>query len=283
MYKSNVFEIDLNYFMVNKLFRTQNMTKLKTLIFFLTVALFSCNKEKTTFPTDKNKTKNSVLKTIIPINISKSTSNLNATNVIVVDDYTVTNEMLTDKTRDNSSYKRKSGEIFSLDKVWFTNDTLKQTLIFELYTDYHRLYIYHLINNDIPSDLIKQIELSVSKSKIDNIFETATLKQKQTYFSGFINSAIKINQNYFTSKKGFRLGDKKEKAISIYGIPDKCSTIENIEKCEWKYEGDYVESEETHPKEKTNKPFAKNSFGYSVIMYFRSNNLIAMIISNDIP
>lgn len=258
------------------------MTSLKTLTFILITAFFSCNKDRTAF-TNKNRTKDSILKTVIPKNKKKTASNLNVSKLMEVDDYPVTNEMLKDKTSNNSSYKRKSDEIFSLDKAWFTNDNLKQTLIFELYTDYHRLYVYHLINNDIPSDLIKQIELSVSKNKFDNIFDTATLKQKQTYFSSFINSAIKINQNYFTTKKGFRLGDKKGKAISVYGIPDKCSTVDNIEKCEWKYEGDYVESEETHPKGKRNKPFVKNSFGYSVIMYFRDNHLIGMIICNNIP
>jgi len=57
----------------------------------------------------------------------------------VVDDYPVTNEMLIDKTSNNSSYKKQSGQTYSYDKAWFGNDTLKQTLVFELYTDYHRM------------------------------------------------------------------------------------------------------------------------------------------------
>lgn len=61
----------------------------------------------------------------------------------VVDDYPVTNEMLIDKTSNNSSYKKQSGQTYSYDKAWFGNDTLKQTLVFELYTDYHRMVIYH--------------------------------------------------------------------------------------------------------------------------------------------
>jgi hypothetical protein len=127
------------------------------------------------------------------------------------------------------------------------------------------------------------MQLDISKSKFDNVFDTATFGQKQTYFNGFIKLANKINQHYFTSKKGFKLGDKKEKAVKAYGYPDKCISIDNIEKCEWKFEGDYVESEEIHPKAKTNGPLAKNSFGYCVTMYFRSDILIAMILSNDIP
>jgi hypothetical protein len=201
---------------------------------------------------------------------------------IIPDDYPVTNDMLADKTSNNSSYKKKSGEIFSLDKAWFTNDTLQQTLVFELYTDFHRLDIYHFFNNEIPADLVMNIPLYVSKSRFDNVFDTANFQQKQTHLKGFINSATKINQLYFSTKKGFRLGDKKEKAISAYGKPDKCSTFDNIEKCEWKFEGDYIESEEIHPKAKTNKPLVKNSYGYGVTMFFRKDKIVAMIISNDI-
>ncbi len=202
---------------------------------------------------------------------------------IIPDDYSVTNEMLVDKTSGNSSHKLKSGEIFSLDKVWFTNDTLNQTLVFELYTDYHRLYIYHFYNNDIPKDLIKEMELSVSKGKFENIFDSASFRQKQNYLPGFILSAIKINRSYFTTLKGFNLGDRKAKVINVYGKPDKSSSLNNIEKCEWKFEGDYIESEEIHPKLKTNKPLANNSMGCSVTMFFREDRILAMIISNDIP
>jgi len=257
-------------------------TQILTLI--LTVGFFSCNSGKTQKTLTIEKKKSDII-------LFKSNKTGNKTAVLIsdtikkmeVDDYPVTNDMLADKSSNNSSYKKKSGEIFSLDKVWFSNDTLNQTLVFELYTDYHRLYIYHLYNNDIPNDLINHMELDVSKSKFDNIFDSATFKQKRAYFSGFVNTAIKINQRYFKTRKGFRLGDKKEKAIRVYGNPDKCLTVNNIEKCEWKFEGDYIESEEIHPKAKTKRPFAKDSFGYSVMMYFRNNNLIAMIIRNDIP
>jgi hypothetical protein len=260
---------------------TNCMKTLKALTIFISFGILSCNSgTENSVNNDPEKADNFLSDTSKSVNQMSVSDTLK---MLLVDDYPVTNEMLADKTSNNSSYKKKSGEVFSSDKAWFTNDTLKQTLVFELYTDYHRLYIYHFTNADIPTDLIRQMQLYVSKSKFDNVFETATFKQKQTYFSGFINSAIKINRQYFTTKKGFKLGDKKEKAIGIYGNPDKSSISENLEKCEWKFEGDYLESEETRPKMKTNKPFAKDSFGYSVTMYFRNNSLIAMIIGNDIP
>lgn len=261
------------------------MRTLQILIITILFGFLSCNNNKTETTVKNEKVKADTVKRDTSLKTEQQTAFAISDNFnkFVVDDYPVTNKMLAIKTSDNSGYTKKSGEIFSLDKVWFTNDSLKQSLVFELYTDYHRLYIYHFFNNDIPGDLIRHLELYVSKSKFDNVFDTATFKQKQTYFSGFINSAIKINQHYFTTKKGFKLGDKKEKAINVYGNPDKCSTSNNIEKCEWKYEGDYFDSEEHHPKAKTNRPVAKDSFGYSVTMFFRSNKLIAMIISNDIP
>lgn len=254
------------------------------LILILTIGLFSCNSggTKKTLTQEKKKNSNILIESIKTRN---KTAVLVSDTIkkLVVDDYPVSDDMLADISSNNSSHKKKSGEIFSLDKVWLSNDTLNQILVFDLYTDYHRLNIFHFLKNDIPSDIISQMELYVSKSKFDNIFNEATFKQKKNYFSGFVNSAYKINQRYFTTKKGFKLGDKKEKAISVYGNPDKCLTVDNIEKCEWKFEGDYVESEEIHPKVKTKKPFAKDSFGYSVMMYFRNDTIIAIIISNDIP
>jgi hypothetical protein len=258
--------------------------KTQILSFILTVGLFSCNSGKIqkTLTQEKKKTDTVLVENRKAENKTKVLIS-DKTKTMEVDDYPVTDDLFTDNSNNNSSYKKKSGVIFSLDKVWFTNDTLKQTLVFEPYTDYHRLYIYHLFNNDIPNDLIKHMELYFSKSKFDNVFDTATFEQKKTSFSGFVNTAIKINKRYFTTKKGFKLGEKKEKAISVYGNPDKCLTVDNIEKCEWKFEGDYVESEQIHSKAKIKRPFAKDSFGYSVLMYFRNDTLIAMIISNDIP
>jgi hypothetical protein len=260
------------------------MKTLSTIIIILISGFLSCKNDKTKNSTI-SESKDSIVTfdngtRTLPIQDTIGADTVAADNILA-DDYPVTNEMFIDKNP-NSSYKIKSGEIFSLDKVWFTNDTLNQTLVFELSTDYHRFYIYHLLNSDIPSDLIKHIQLDVSKSKFDNVFDTATFEQKQSYFRGFIDSAININQSYFTTNKGFKLGVKKEKAISIYGDPDRCTILDRIEKCEWKFEGDYSESEEKHPRN-TKRPYVKNSFGFSVTMYFRSDLLIGMILTNDIP
>jgi len=196
---------------------------------------------------------------------------------IIPDDYPVKDSMF------QGNYGQLvSGEITSLDQAWFTNDTLKQTLVFDLYTDYHRLEIYHFYNDNIPLELIDEMELYVSKGQFNNIFDTATAQQKHSFFKGFLSSGKKISQSYFTTLKGFRLGDKKEKALGIYGNPDKYSISKGIEKCEWKFEGDY-RALESKTKIKTSKPLAKDSWGFYVKMFFSSNRLMAMILSNDIP
>jgi hypothetical protein len=199
-------------------------------------------------------------------------------NKIITDDYPVTNNMFV-----GNYQQRESGEITSLDKAWFTNDTLKQTLVFELYTDYHRLNIFHFYNLDIPEELINNMELHVATGKFKNIFNIATIEQKQKYFRGFLDSSKSIYKSYFITTKGFKLGDYKVKALSIYGQPDSCRTSNGIEKCKWKFEGDYIESEENHSKMQTKRPFAENSFGFEVTMFFKADKLIAMILSNDIP
>jgi len=62
--------------------------------------------------------------------------------IVIPDNYPVTNEMFGYDVKSNGR-EIKSGNIRSLDKVWFRNDTLKQILVFELYTDNFRNIIFH--------------------------------------------------------------------------------------------------------------------------------------------
>ena len=241
------------------------MTTLQTLTFILTLGLFSCN-GKTENSATKNENVLSDIQVVvsIPDTIKK----------FVVDDYPVTNEMLADKTSSNSSYKKQSGQTFSYDKAWFSNDTLKQTLVFELYTDYHRLVTYHFLDNDIPTDLINRTELHIDSE------ELASAKQKLKDFSGFLKQTTKINSSYFITDKGLRLGDTKQKAVETYGNPDKQTITDGIEKLEWLFIGDTSYDGKTDLK---GKPLADNSFGHQILMYFRNGKLIGQILHNDIP
>ena len=187
----------------------------------------------------------------------------------IVDDYPVTNEIL-----GPNAHSRKSGEVIDGEGAWFTNDTLKQTLVFVLYTDYHRLVTYHFLNHDIPLGIIKRMELLT-----DN-YDLAADKLKQKHFRGFIEQAAKIGRQYFVTNKKFRLGDSKDKALKVYGKPAKISVDEGIEQYEWDFTGDILYD----GKEKLKRNIlAKDSFGHQTTMFFRNSKLIGLIFHNDIP
>lgn len=122
------------------------MTTLQIFRVILIASLLSCNNRetnnnnKTHVPTDKLRVNDSLEKP----NLQESILQNDTIKRFIVEDYPVTYEIMAEQKADNSSsYKKVSGKTQSLDKAWFTNDTLKQTLIFELYTDGYRSAIYH--------------------------------------------------------------------------------------------------------------------------------------------
>jgi len=250
---------------------TNYMTTSAKLIIAFTTGLFSCTSNETTIKDSDKISTDTVKKVQID-----ATSNLNTDTIkrFVVDDFPVTDEMLEDKTSNNSSFPKKSGNIQSLDKAWFSNDTLKQTLVFELYTDKHRMVTFHFYNNDIPKDLINRMELNTDNGDV------ASLQEKEKSFKGFVNSTTKISQQYFTTDKGFNLGDKKQKALTIYGNPDNKTKEGNIEILEWDFIGDILYDGKTDLR---GKPLAKDNYGHQATMFFRNDKLIALVLHNDIP
>ena len=251
------------------------MTTLQTLMLIILFGFISCRSDKTETTINKEKLN------IDSLSLEKSKAiKQNAISIsdtikkFKVDDYPVTNDMLADKMSNNSATIKKSGKIISHDKAWFGNDSLKQVLVFQLYTDYHRLVTYHFYNNDIPLDLINRIELHINGG------ELASEKQKLKDFAGFIKQITKIKSAYFISDKGFRLGDKKQVAINRYGQPDKQSTTNGIDKLEWEFVGDKFYDTKTDLK---GKPLAKDSFGHQIVMYFKKGKLVGQILQNEIP
>jgi len=110
--------------------------------------------------------------------------------------------------------------------------------------------------------------------------EVASEKQKRKDFDVFLKQTTKISSAYFTSDKGFKLGNKKQKANDIYCTPDKQSMNIGVEKLEWEFIGDTFYDGKTVLKGKT---LEKDSFGDRIVMYFKNGKLIGQILHNDIP
>lgn len=187
---------------------------------------------------------------------------------IAIDDFRVTNEM----SKANSA-NRKEGSLYSYSKAWF-RDSSNQVLIFELYTDYHRLKTI-LFSHWMTEELINEVELNTANGDL------ATYQQKFQYFHFFIAKAKAIPQDYFTSNKEFKLGDNnKELAIKTYGKPDSVAAEKNYEIYFWTLNGDIAP---TQANVKSNKPLAENSFGHKITMYYKDEKLIGLILYNSIP
>jgi hypothetical protein len=194
--------------------------------------------------------------------------------------------MLKDKTSNNSTYLKQVGEVYSLEKAWFTNDILNQTLVFQLYTDYHRMEIYHFMNSDLPQSIVEKIELNTAENKPNYIFHGATFEQKINAFSGFIKLSEKIDEKYFKTQNGIKLGADKAELLKLYDIPDSTLTEQNFEVLKWTFTGDYNltgDFSSTETKDLKKKTVAKDSFGLIITAYFKDNKLVAHIIENDIP
>jgi len=239
------------------------MTTLQTLTISICLGLLSCNNSRTeTAINTENAKVDSVTSDTALMYDQKSIAAISDTiKKFTVDDYPITNAMLADK-------KSSNGE------AWFSNDTLKQILFFELYTDYHRMVTYHFYSNDIPTDLMNRLELDIDGGKL------TSEKQKLQDFKTFLGQIANINSKYFITDKGFMLGETKQKAIDIYGKPDKKSMSNGIEKFEWSFIGDMYYNSKI---ELNGKPLAEASFGNQIVMYFRNGKLIAQILINDIP
>ena len=191
----------------------------------------------------------------------------------VVDDFPVSDGMFGRDVKGNAREIR-SGEIRSMDKVWFTNDSLHQTLVYELYTDNFRMDIFLFSNDKIPKGLISSMELHTPEGHL------ATDRQKQKFFSGFIPHARKIKPRYFVSDKGIKIGTEKQAILKLYGKPNESSRTGEIEMLGWDFIGDILYDGKTSLK---GHPLAKDSFGHHATMFFQDDKLIGMNLHNDIP
>lgn len=198
--------------------------------------------------------------------------------VFEVDDYIFSNDMLKDKASKNSLYKLQSGNLFSLEKVWYTNKELDETIVIQLYTDFHKSEIFHFQNSDAPQNLKDQIELQILQK--DKKYYLATPEEKRKGFNGFLKQSQPIAPSYFTSKQGIKLGDSIQKIISKYGMPDSTNTKDGFDVYYWDFKGDIGV---VNPKKHKGRKLAYDSYGHSVIAYFKNDKLVGRILRNEIP
>jgi hypothetical protein len=189
----------------------------------------------------------------------------------IVDDYPITDSVF---GNDQNGRKIKVGSVRSLDKCWFSNDSLKQTIIIELYTDHHRMLTYHFYNDHIPPALIQLIGITKENG------DTATYAQKLYSFSGFVSKAKKINSYYFTTNKGIKLGDNIEQVQAYYGKAKSFVTTDGITLYQWNFTGDLLYDGKS---DLAGGPLAKDSYGHQTMMFFKNNRLIGLILQNEIP
>jgi hypothetical protein len=190
---------------------------------------------------------------------------------ITPDEFNISDKMMEGHGLPNT-HEIRVGEVVSMDMAWFRNDALKQVLTVGMYTDGFRTSYEVFYYHDIPSELLQDM--------LGNDGEFATEIQAKKAMRGFIDQSRPIGKEYFVSAKRFKLGDScREKALKAYGKPDSIKKKAKYEIYYWGFNG----GNWTIPDMKNTKPLAKNSYGYTVTMFFKKDKLFAMTLSNEVP
>lgn len=126
------------------------------------------------------------------------------------DNYPVTEQML---GKGSPNRTTKTAHLIYENTAWFTNDSLKQTLMLMLFSDNTRLVTICFDNDDVPAELMTKSDITDERTNITSD------ENKLLYFNEFFKKAKRVDPKYFTTNKGFKLGDSKEKALSNMGDP----------------------------------------------------------------
>lgn len=243
--------------------------KLTSILIILSICVFSCNSDNTKINNE------SIIDTpdsnLDYVKKKESEKYLDTFKRIVVDGFLVTDEML---RKGGYGKEIKSGNTLSYDNVWFSNDSLNQTLVIGLYTDGFRTGAFLFQNDNMPDELMKAMGLVTSNGEFVNL---QVLKKD---INGFLSKSSQINKKFFTTEKGIKIGDSVSKALSEYGEPDSVKSINGIDEYEWTFIGDISFDGKIDLK---GKPLAKDSYGYQVVMFFKRNKLIGLILGNEVP
>jgi hypothetical protein len=183
------------------------------------------------------------------------------------DGYNINWEMKKSNIVDSFDDKRYSFLVD--DSSVFKNNRLNETIIIQLHTDLYPSEIFHFYKDNIPKDLLKHYHEFAALNKIDiNIADN---------LNTLIKESREIDERYFTTKMGFKLGMNKSDAINIYGAPHKTEKDKNTSILIWDYFGNY--STEIIP----DSLLSASKFGYTLKVYFQDDIAYFINMSNIIP
>lgn len=188
--------------------------------------------------------------TTTPVTVTKSKAP-----IFGVDDYQINNHRL-------RNAQQPEMPVFEFDGAYFCSGN--QVVAYKLYTDHFRHGIFHFYNDAIPEILLKELQLKTPLTKGQTV----------------VPQMNELHIDYFISKKGFKLGDSKEKAIDIYKTPDIQETKDGIEHLKWSFIGDEIYDGSQDLK---GRPIAYKSYGHTVHMYFKDNKMVGHYLINDAP
>lgn len=183
------------------------------------------------------------------------------------DNYPVTEKMFGKPT---SNRPVITSHLRSENTAWFTNNSLNQSLMFILFSDNSRIVTACFDNDNVPAEVFSNMDLS------DNNNYPASKEDRLLYFREFFMSAKKIDDKFFTSNMGFKVGDLKAKAIKRYGKPDSIKTVAGFEKYYWNPPGAQI-TRQNVPEKDLLLIDEKKQF---ITMYFKNNKLATMILDN---
>lgn len=97
--------------------------------------------------------------------------------------------------------------------VWLFNDELNQIIYFDRGTDGWLLTMLMFSNDRVSDELVG---LCTAYNQGGDI---ASVERKRRYWDTIIKASQRVPQRYFCTKRGLKIGDNVEEAISLYGAP----------------------------------------------------------------
>ena len=184
--------------------------------------------------------------------------------------------LLTDVLINQTINKKLHDSVQSYDSSWLKNDSINQALIIEFATDHHQFCSFLFYQNYLPYTATKELNLfqhnhQNNKQIADSLIAELTYK--------LLDSAQATHHSNFISRENHQLGELKSKAISCYNAPSSKLNIDGNEVLTWTYAPD-PNYQSSH---KNASRYAKSSFGYTNIMIYRNDSLIARVLIDQIP